>query len=166
MFPQIICTLVIYSWLLPKMLSDPISQSEKESVRDSTSLTLVYQIFSFWWGKKTSFLSSVFIQGTRNTILLVISWNRHFRLKSLFTLKIHGPLWKMGFQHVFLFSCLKMRIERGSIPPPHSSFLLIYSSIAEIVVSGGMSMPQVLSTLDSSISVDRSWSERSWGWRK
>jgi len=35
------------------MLSDPISQSEKESVRDSTSLTLVYQIFSFWWGKKT-----------------------------------------------------------------------------------------------------------------
>ncbi|KAL3566616.1 hypothetical protein D5086_032031 [Populus alba] len=31
----------------------------------------------------------------------------------------------------------------------------------EIVVSGGMSMPQVLSTLDSSISVDRSRSERS-----
>jgi hypothetical protein len=29
-----------------------------------------------------------------------------------------------------------------------------------------MSMPQVLSTLDSSISVDRSRSERSWGWRK
>jgi len=67
----------------------------------------------------------------------------------------------MGFQHVFLFSCQKMRIERGSIHPPLSSFLLIYSSIAEIVVSGGMSMPQVLSTLDSSISVDRSRSERS-----
>lgn len=117
MFPQIICTLVIYSWLLPKMLSDPISQSEKESVRDSTSLTLVYQIFSFWWGKKTSFLSSVFIQGTRNTILLVISWNRHFRLKSLFTLKIHGPLWKMGFQHVFFILLPENENRKGIYSP-------------------------------------------------
>jgi hypothetical protein len=63
----------------------------------------------------------------------------------------------MGSDMFFNFPCPKMREAKGDLLP----IRLIYSLIAEIVVSGGMSMPQILSTLDSRNSVDRSRSERS-----
>ena len=180
MFPRIICTSVIYSWSIPKMLSDPICQSEKESVRDSTSLTLVYQIF-YWWdipvgqqdiSHKLSLFRVLEIQ------YCLLSHGTNILGSRVYSLLRYGVLCERWVSSMFFFPlCQKMRIERGSIPPSRHPIpiswsklglqcSLINSPIAEIVVSGGMSMPQVLSTLDSSISVDRSWSERSWGWRK
>lgn len=162
MFLQIICILVIYSLSMPRMLSDPISQSGKALVR------LYYSVFCF--------IRFLILSLAKVTVLHVISLLSETlpslrKSETIFFQCDEHPLYAQGLTFKSFEVLIEQRIKFTKMRKEKKReisrffsplvrffcviFCLICSFIAEIVVSGGMSMPQILSTLDSGIALDR-----------